>query len=670
MFFSEPILLKKGPLAKVWLAAHWERKMNKSQFIQTNITNSVNALVSGDQPPLALRISGQLLLGITKIYSRKAKYLLEDCAEALLKIKLAFRSGVVDMVEATIAQRSAITLPDALTEFDVQLPSRKDRVPFFMAEQETFSFGADDSIFGERARDTLFDKPVSHTSALKDITLADESMDASMVARRASGYPGSLATEELLGRDDEFRFDMGEDWLMSPREPSRMLEEQPHDKDMMDIEVARRESFIGGNEPSIFDSGIKTEFGDKGAFGDGDIFGDGGLGLGDISMLGDQSAMRDTSHIEAQSFLGEGLSGIQFDGGLTELGVLQNADDLAWEQAEAEVLGKKPSEADKETRKKRKRVVGIDQADEETLHPISRLKEMFSNPQPLLKAPVYLNAESEIHPGQAPSSLGNLFSFPDELQTLFEKTKSRPTEYLLEALMDSTISGEEDGKSVVPDTTESFQMDNWDSVIQGASELGLDQGLDIPTEHEELLLEGDRELQSADGSLLLDPGSLAYPSHAPQLTTADISFGSSKFDIQLKSIMDTAETQTQPESDAVPLFGANLVKTEISEELPAITGEVTIFSESQDSLLAASGFSRSTTEAIQLITKKISEKPKTERLYFNEITEKAPKTDVVKFFFEVLVLKSRDMINIDQKEPFGDVEIEPLQPILELNRVF
>jgi len=37
---------------------------------------------------MALRLSGQLLLGVVRIYSRKAKYLLDDCNEALLKIKM------------------------------------------------------------------------------------------------------------------------------------------------------------------------------------------------------------------------------------------------------------------------------------------------------------------------------------------------------------------------------------------------------------------------------------------------------------------------------------------------------------------------------------------------------------------------------------------------------
>ncbi len=41
MFYSDVILSKRGPLARVWLAAHWERKISKAQFLQTNIEKSV-----------------------------------------------------------------------------------------------------------------------------------------------------------------------------------------------------------------------------------------------------------------------------------------------------------------------------------------------------------------------------------------------------------------------------------------------------------------------------------------------------------------------------------------------------------------------------------------------------------------------------------------------------
>ena len=72
---------------------------------------------------MALRLSGQLLLGVVRIYSRKAKYLLDDCNEALLKIKIAFRPGVVDMTEDQLAvNRNAITLQGNELDLDALLP--------------------------------------------------------------------------------------------------------------------------------------------------------------------------------------------------------------------------------------------------------------------------------------------------------------------------------------------------------------------------------------------------------------------------------------------------------------------------------------------------------------------------------------------------------------------
>ena len=72
---------------------------------------------------MALRLSGQLLLGVVRIYSRKAKYLLDDCNEALLKIKMAFRPGIVDMTEEQLTvNRNAITLQANTLDLDALLP--------------------------------------------------------------------------------------------------------------------------------------------------------------------------------------------------------------------------------------------------------------------------------------------------------------------------------------------------------------------------------------------------------------------------------------------------------------------------------------------------------------------------------------------------------------------
>ncbi|RXW13676.1 hypothetical protein EST38_g12180 [Candolleomyces aberdarensis] len=123
MFYSETILSRRGPLGKVWLAAHMERKLSKSQTLQTDIEQSVDAIMGQDIEIMALRLSGQLLLGVVRIYSRKAKYLLDDCNDALLKIKMAFRPGVVDMTEDQLnVNQTAITLQTNNIDLDLLLP--------------------------------------------------------------------------------------------------------------------------------------------------------------------------------------------------------------------------------------------------------------------------------------------------------------------------------------------------------------------------------------------------------------------------------------------------------------------------------------------------------------------------------------------------------------------
>ncbi|KAK3707044.1 sister chromatid cohesion protein 1 [Vermiconidia calcicola] len=124
MFYSETLLAKTGPLARVWLASNMERKLTKQHVLTSNLENNVNDIMGQGQAPLALRLSGQLLLGVVKIYSRKAKYLLDDCNEALVKIKIAFRPGNVDLPnhQQHVANPNTLILPDAVTELDLFAP--------------------------------------------------------------------------------------------------------------------------------------------------------------------------------------------------------------------------------------------------------------------------------------------------------------------------------------------------------------------------------------------------------------------------------------------------------------------------------------------------------------------------------------------------------------------
>ncbi|OBZ70610.1 Cohesin subunit rad21 [Grifola frondosa] len=214
MFYSEAILSRRGPLAKVWLAAHMERKLSKTQTLQTDIEQSVDAIMGQEVEVMALRLSGQLLLGVVRIYSRKAKYLLDDCNEALLKIKMAFRPGVVDMTEDQLAvNRNAITLQGNNLDLDALLPDINWDIDFE-------------------------DRPVQpggqHIARTADITLA--TADDFHFDLDDPGYGFDLGPSDGIGSHD-YEIDLGLDFGDGPAggidNSSRM------EDDSMSVEVGR-----------------------------------------------------------------------------------------------------------------------------------------------------------------------------------------------------------------------------------------------------------------------------------------------------------------------------------------------------------------------------------------------------------------------------------------------
>jgi hypothetical protein len=51
MFYSQFVFAKKGPLSRVWLAAHWDKKLTKTQIFQINLIESVGTFDSFPSTP-------------------------------------------------------------------------------------------------------------------------------------------------------------------------------------------------------------------------------------------------------------------------------------------------------------------------------------------------------------------------------------------------------------------------------------------------------------------------------------------------------------------------------------------------------------------------------------------------------------------------------------------
>ncbi|CAD6197723.1 unnamed protein product [Caenorhabditis auriculariae] len=120
MFYAQFVLAKKGPLAKIWLAAHWEKKLTKAQIFETDVPQAVEEMIK-PKVKMALRTTGHLLLGVVRIYSKKARYLLADTNEAVLKIRLNFRHGFNLEIEPLLMEDYDVN-QEMFEEMNVTIP--------------------------------------------------------------------------------------------------------------------------------------------------------------------------------------------------------------------------------------------------------------------------------------------------------------------------------------------------------------------------------------------------------------------------------------------------------------------------------------------------------------------------------------------------------------------
>uniref|UniRef100_A0AAZ3SXE6 Double-strand-break repair protein rad21 homolog n=1 Tax=Oncorhynchus tshawytscha TaxID=74940 RepID=A0AAZ3SXE6_ONCTS len=243
MFYAHFVLSKRGPLAKIWLAAHWDKKLTKAHVFECNLESSVESIIC-PKVKMALRTSGHLLLGVVRIYNRKAKYLLADCNEAFIKIKMAFRPGVVDLPEENReAAYNAITMPEEFHDFDQPLPDLDD---IDVTKQFTLN--------QSRVEEITMREEVGNLNLLQEIDFADFGMDDREMMREESAFEvdiihGASASNLLLDPetseaqitdksnhleyDDQYKDDFGEipmadiDKLLSNKDGGGIFDDPP-----------------------------------------------------------------------------------------------------------------------------------------------------------------------------------------------------------------------------------------------------------------------------------------------------------------------------------------------------------------------------------------------------------------------------------------------------------
>ncbi|GAV85699.1 Rad21_Rec8 domain-containing protein/Rad21_Rec8_N domain-containing protein [Cephalotus follicularis] len=164
MFYSHTFLARKGPLGTVWCAAHLQHRLKKSHYLSTDICATVDRIMV-PEVPIALRLSGHLLLGVVRIYSKKVDYLFHDCNVILIGLTKTFPSMDLNLPEdRRQAKDDTITLP---ATFDLDALELND---------ETYHDGTQDNHLRDQEDITLLEQIPGQSDPYVVITFDDDIM--------------------------------------------------------------------------------------------------------------------------------------------------------------------------------------------------------------------------------------------------------------------------------------------------------------------------------------------------------------------------------------------------------------------------------------------------------------------------------------------------------------
>ncbi|XP_069895054.1 double-strand-break repair protein rad21-like protein 1 [Dipodomys merriami] len=118
IFYSQVLMTKQGPLFKIWLAAHCQKKLTKVQILECDLETATGQIISS-KVKIALRTSGHLLLGAVRILNRKAKYLLTDCKKVFTQMQKLLEPEILDLPKEKLeADYDSITLREEFHDFE------------------------------------------------------------------------------------------------------------------------------------------------------------------------------------------------------------------------------------------------------------------------------------------------------------------------------------------------------------------------------------------------------------------------------------------------------------------------------------------------------------------------------------------------------------------------
>ncbi|KAF8650449.1 hypothetical protein AX16_005251 [Volvariella volvacea WC 439] len=649
MFYSEAILSRRGPLGRVWLAAHMERKLSKTQTLQTDIEQSVDAIMGQEVEVMALRLSGQLLLGVVRIYSRKAKYLLDDCNEALLKIKMAFRPGIVDMTEDQLAvNKNAITLQAGGLDLDLLLPDVNWDVDFE-------------------------DRPLQpqgyhHQAHVEDITLRT----ADDFERFDINDPFDIGPSDGIGSQDFHDVDLGLNWGDdAPRRSSEVPEAQEDDENMS----------LDGSVGVGRDAGLHRE-----SIASHMIRRDSEM---DIDLLSDKTPLRELSEHRDPDMDFEGMDlgelGIGFDAPLDIPSMPPLEGEQTPGQTRSPSRGSSPLSEPPATPPPDELDIEVSVA--EAAQPRKKLREK----RQIIDAVTELAEDSGSRAGRGPplpatntSNIVTEHGFLPRSSMVMRLLEIRedPISHFLPV---RTTSGGSVFCAAPPGLTPElaelfmrpFSVLNSNNKRKGVgsedvprkkprSEQVLFEEVEEPRRGMSIPLESDIRHMSAEPQLGLDIPDQPAPIDEFQLEVPNISLVTGEVDADVRA-RSKSLAPSERSRLTTPALDADLVEGQesyIDVTCPIATFDVRPSSQGSeadsDVRDEGKGYSKNTIKALSIIRRELQPSVGTTQekvMSFRNMSQKASRRAAAAFFFELLVLGTKDCIGVSQELPFANIEV-------------
>ena len=644
----------------------------------------------GSSAPLALRLSGQLLLGVVRIFSRKARYLLEDCSEALIKIKMAFRPGMVDMAaDQAVASVNTITLHENMTEFDILLPEPRidiDLLRSLVPPSAKFTSGLNSS-------------SMQNVSRPEDITMVDASFFAKAVDDSALLDPMKQTSGLRSNNQSEIEQSVE---LEVGRDAAQPIPFSPNGGDRIGLKdgVTPNKSILGdnGDMMMLLDEAPGISLSDAlGGQNVGQQPIDDALGYVDDNLdfgfdpLPNNSATMDVGFsaplLPEDSFAFAGNAEIPINAaedGDKEL----NNDGLVFQPPQLIPAKRSAATTDTAVRKRpathqRKKKLIIDDninlADqviknqlqdasdimkEETFAAVSRRQEEVKKLEQF-SARSYLDAKWN----DLPSAVDALFQDDSPFKRFAFKTKQTVTKadgnISRAGTPASNILGDHDSFSLGRD---SHAVDNTGLDLIGGNE-GEDYDLVLPDPSELIMAGQDNMNDFAQNDFYPQQRNDIYQNESfvpneedPNFAAGETSYAEISMDEHSRAKPDEINHALNRESRSnfIQLYDA---VDDGSGEVPQ-TANASSNPESQFQNRNAdseSGWSKHTYQTIKILQDNFGNdgpSSSTKSAMYSELVDGASRSGKARFFFEVLVLKSKGMIDVIQKEAYGDIKIE------------